>query len=95
MTPDLTDVATGSETVAPEMTQEDRNLEIKNRESVNTFDYLKPSPREIAKMQIYRDKLSVLEAELKGALENGRYKSLALTGLEEVGMWINKSITRD
>jgi hypothetical protein len=59
-----------------------------------TFDYLKPTEAQLAKMTAFRKAFSDLAQEIGDAVPESRYRSLTLTSLEEAAMWINKAITR-
>lgn len=60
-----------------------------------SFQYNKPSDEEIAFMQEFRDKYESLYNEINERVWNSRWKSLALTHLEESAMWLNKWITNN
>lgn len=57
-----------------------------------TFQYVSPSDGERALMQVYRDKYQLLYEDIK-SLPSSRGVSIALTKLEESGMWLNKAIS--
>jgi hypothetical protein len=61
---------------------------------MSTFQYVKPTEEELATMQKFRDKYEALLTELK-ELPSSRGMSIALTKLEESGMWLNKAITHN
>ncbi len=58
------------------------------------FGYLKPSTEQLQRMEAVRQAYADLYAILN-ATPAGRYRSLAITALEESAMWANKGITRD
>lgn len=60
----------------------------------NTFKYLKPSDAQLTKMNALREGFSELAQEIGANVQESRYRSLALTRLEEAAMWVNKAITR-
>lgn len=60
-----------------------------------TFQYVKPTEEQIAKMQKFRDAFEALAETLESELESSRGKSLALTKLEEASFWVNKAITHN
>lgn len=55
------------------------------------FDYHSPTPAQTEQIQNIRTHCKYLYTQLL-ALPNSREKSLAITKLEEVSMWANKSI---
>lgn len=59
-----------------------------------TFQYVKPTDKQVAEMQKFRDKYEDLATEL-GELPASRGLSLALTKLEESAFWLNKAITQN
>lgn len=58
------------------------------------FQYLKPSDAQIKDMAVLREAYLILYQAVN-AMPAGRYKSLAITALEESAMWANKGVTRD
>ncbi len=61
----------------------------------NRFDYVKYDAEAQAKQQHFKILCQGLETLIDSDLQNGRNKSLALTKLEEVYMWIGKGIRDD
>lgn len=61
---------------------------------MTTFQYVKPTEEQLATMQRFRDEYEVLLNQLK-ELPVSRGMSLAITKLEESGMWLNKAITHN
>ena len=59
-----------------------------------TMQYVKPTEEQLEVMQKFRDKYEALLVELQ-SLEKSRGLSLAITKLEESGMWLNKAITKN
>ena len=59
-----------------------------------TFQYVKPTEEQLAKMQQFRDSYEVLYETVK-ELPASRGLSLALTKLEESAFWLNKAITQN
>lgn len=62
-----------------------------------TYQYIKPSDRQVAKMQIFRDKFENLHKEIEESAEVSplpKEINLCLTKLQEASFWLNKSITR-
>lgn len=57
-----------------------------------TMQYVKPTDEQVAQMQVFRDKYEALCEEIK-ALPKSRGQFLAVTKLEESGMWLNKALT--
>lgn len=60
-----------------------------------SLQYVKPTEEQLALMQEFRDKMTVLLEDLIQKLPAGRGKSLAVTKFEECAMWVNKSITNN
>ena len=60
-------------------------------ETKNPFEYQKPSEQAVAKITEVREKCKELHTLLL-TLPDSREMSLAITKLEEVSMWANKSI---
>lgn len=46
-------------------------------------------------MEIIRESFETLESDIEARCPAGRYKSLALTALEQAHMWANKSISHE
>lgn len=57
----------------------------------NPFEYQTPTEQHIAKITMVREKCKDLH-ELLLTLPESRERSIAITKLEEVSMWANKSI---
>ena len=60
-----------------------------------TFQYVKPTDKQLVTMQKFRDKYAALAKELEEEVEFSRGLSLALTKLEESAFWLNKGITQN
>jgi len=58
------------------------------------MQYVKPTDEQLVIMQSFRDKYETLLMELQ-SLEKSRGTSLAITKLEESGMWLNKALTKN
>lgn len=56
------------------------------------FDYVRYDDKSISQQEVFKAACVRLEQEIDARLEPGRCKSLALTKLEEVYMWIGKSL---
>ena len=59
-----------------------------------TMQYVKPTEEQLVVMQQFRDEYEALLENLR-TLEPSRGLSLAITKLEESGMWLNKAITKN
>lgn len=55
------------------------------------FEYQRPTPEQVEKINELREGCKTLY-ELIDTLPNSRCKTLAITKLEEVSMWVNKAI---
>lgn len=60
-----------------------------------SFQYIKPTEEQIAKMQEFRDKFETLYSEIvrDDEIPNRRGFSNCLEKLEEASFWLNKTIT--
>lgn len=56
------------------------------------FDYHQPSPEQLVRLTVIRGAYSALAGVLEQCTEPSRYRSLAMTALEESAMWANKSV---
>jgi hypothetical protein len=61
----------------------------------STFQYLKPSPQQIAEMSAVRVGFEAIYATIDAFVPEGRYKAMAISKLEEAAMFANKGVTRD
>jgi hypothetical protein len=61
----------------------------------STMKYLKPSEEQLATMDTVRAVFADTLTLVDNLLPPGRYKSLAITAIEEAAMWANKAITRE
>lgn len=61
---------------------------------MTTFQYIKPTDDQIAVMQQFRDQYETLANSIK-VLPSSRGIALALTKLEESGMWLNKALSNN
>lgn len=59
------------------------------------FDYVQYDQRALDTQGVLRNICEELETHINSTLDEGRAKSLALTKLEEVYMWIGKAIRDD
>lgn len=60
---------------------------------MTTFQFVEPSEGQKEIMQNFRDKFDVIYQEIIKTITENRARSIALTKLEESGMWLNKAIT--
>jgi len=60
-----------------------------------TFDYLNPSQRQKARMQVLRQAAKDYAATLEENLPDGPDKTYTLRKLREVAMWANVAVTRN
>ncbi len=56
--------------------------------------YLKPSPKELEKFELYRTEAFCLALKIDEICIDSREKSLALTKLEEVLFWVDKAVVK-
>ena len=61
----------------------------------STFEYLKPTDSQLAKMAVVRAAASDYEANLTDNIPDGPDKTYLLRKLREVAMWANIAITRN
>lgn len=61
----------------------------------STFEYLKPTDRQLERMDIARKAAAEYAGKLGWMLPEGPDKTYALRKLREVAMWVNVSITRE
>jgi len=61
----------------------------------NRFDYVKYDDTAVRQQNVFKKLCSSLEEDINDILNDGRAKSIALTKLEEVYMWIGKQIRDD
>ena len=67
----------------------------KEREMHNsTFEYLKPTEKQLNQMSVCRQAFRDLEANLNDNVPEGPDKTYLLRKLREVAMWANVAITR-
>lgn len=59
---------------------------------LNPFEYQQPNAEQVILIIELRDDCKALYDKLNKDLPESRYRSLAITKLEEVSMWINKAI---
>ena len=59
------------------------------------FEYKEFNVDQQCTSSLFRGGFTALAGNIEGLLRDGRYKSLALTALEEAAMWVNKSIAFD
>jgi len=63
-----------------------------------TYQYIKPTEKQIATMQNFRDKFESLHKEIEESAQQmplPRGYELCLTKLEEASFWLNKAITEN
>ena len=58
----------------------------------NTFSYVRYDEQAVAKQEEFKKLFETIEEFADKNLDNGRYKSLLKTGLEEAYMWSGKAI---
>lgn len=58
---------------------------------MSRFDYVKYDEQSISKQKYFKYQCELLDEAIE-SLPSGRYKSLAVTDLEKVYMWIGKAI---
>jgi hypothetical protein len=61
----------------------------------STFDYLKPTERQLKLMEYARLHVSGLAKDLNECIPDGPDKTYLMRKLREVGMWANVAITRN
>lgn len=61
----------------------------------STFEYLKPTDRQIVEMAIVREATRQYALHLESVLPDGADKTYVLRKVREIGMWANVSITRE
>jgi hypothetical protein len=59
------------------------------------FDYVKYDENSAAQQSVFKKQCEILEQLIENNIKDGRSKSLALTNLEQVYMWIGKGIRDD
>lgn len=64
-----------------------------NKDIESRFEVKELNPGELIPANIARKKTSDLARNYNELLPEGRYKSLALTALEEASMWATKAVT--
>ena len=60
-----------------------------------SFQYIKPTEKQVETMQEFRDKFEELASHIRDKVIDSRGKSLAITKLEEASFWLNKSIVEN
>jgi hypothetical protein len=58
----------------------------------NPFEYQKPNSDQVERIEMVRHALKLAYNSIMGNCPPSRERSLAITKLEEVSMWANKSI---
>lgn len=61
----------------------------------STFEYLKPTERQIARMAEAREITKVYADQLERLVPGGADRTYLLRKLREVAMWVNVAITRE
>lgn len=62
---------------------------------MTTFKYVKPTDEQLTLMEAYRTHYEWLKEHIEQEIPESRGRSIALTKLEESGMWLNKGITNN
>jgi hypothetical protein len=57
------------------------------------FDYKTPTPEQLEAIKGLREAAKAHEAAILRYCHNNRQRSIAMTTLEQVSMWANKSVT--
>jgi hypothetical protein len=60
----------------------------------STFEYLKPTDEQVAKMALCRSAAKDYAAVLEMHIPDGPDKTYALRKLRELAMWVNVAVTR-
>jgi hypothetical protein len=60
----------------------------------STFEYLKPTEAQLTHMTFLRETFADLAKVITDSVPESRYRSLAITRLEEAAMWTMKAVTR-
>lgn len=60
----------------------------------STFDYLKPSPRQVYQMAKVREQFKSFAHFLDAEIPEGPDKTFLMRGLRSIAMWANVAITR-
>lgn len=60
----------------------------------STFQYLRPTPKQLAAMEIVRDAAAVFATVLELNVPEGADKDHCIRLLRDAGMWANVAITR-
>jgi hypothetical protein len=58
----------------------------------NIFEYQKPTDKSVAEIVSIREVLHRVHGLIQDIVPDSREKSIAITKLEEVSMWVNKAI---
>lgn len=61
---------------------------------ISTYDYMAPTPAQIANMNKLREAYAALDTLVRNMTTSYREKALALTNLEQSAMWANKAVSR-
>lgn len=61
----------------------------------STFEYLKPTNNQLAKMSSARANFASMAAYINDSIPDGPDKTYALRKLREISMWVNIAITRE
>ena len=60
-----------------------------------SYQYIKPTDKQIELMQVFRDKFEELNKLIDEKVEHSRWRSSCFTKLEEASFWLNKWITKN
>lgn len=58
----------------------------------NPFEYQKPTERSVKYIEAFRELAKNVQTKILDTVSESRERSLALTKLEEMSMWLNKAI---
>ena len=61
----------------------------------NTYEYMNPTPTQIANMNKLRAAYAALDALIRTMPMSARELALAITNLEQSAMWANKAVSHD
>ena len=70
----------------------DEQISVDPRPQKNPFDYQKPTEKSVAEIATIRQVCKNLAGLIEDVVPFSRERSVAMTKLEEVSMWVNKAI---